>query len=107
MPREPPVTSAMREARGFVMPDASPLVAWKQLRRKREGLVAARQGERHAGVGLRVLGVAFEARRRAAVGKLTGPDSARGESDGPRRPLQRRATRSGRLRDRLRIAVSA
>src|SRR5258708_1522610 len=104
MPREPPVTSATREARGLVMRAASPLVMRKQLRRKREGLVAVRQGERHAGVGLWVLVVAFKARRRAAVGQLAGSDGARRETDGPLRPLQRDAARRIRLWDRLLVA---
>src|SRR5258707_5719180 len=101
MPREPPVTSATREASGLVMRGASPLVMRKQLRRKREGLVAVRQRHRHAGVGLRVLVVTFEARRGLAVGQLAGPDGAVREADSSWCPLQRHAARSGRLRNGL------
>src|SRR3954465_16016756 len=107
MPREPPVTSAMREARGLVMRAASPLVMRQQLRRKRKGLVAVRQRHRHASVGLRVLVVTFEARRRVAVGELAGPEGAMREADSSRRPLYRHAARSGRLRNGLHVAVSA
>src|SRR3954469_16842146 len=108
MPREPPVTSAMREARGLVMRRASPLIVRKHLCRQREGLVAAGQRERHAGVGLRVLVVAFEARRRVAVAQLAGPDGAVRDADGPRRAsLQRDAARSVRLRNGFGITVSA